>query len=74
MLRLKLNFLLLERNMTAKQLSELTGVRYPTVLDMADNKSKAWSPENLGKIYKALGLESVGELIEYVEDKKTPKA
>lgn len=74
MLRLKLDFLLFERKMTAKQLSQLTGIRYPTVLDMADNKSKAWSPENLGKIYKALGLESVADLIEYVEDEETTEA
>ncbi|MCY9762131.1 hypothetical protein M5X12_16285 [Paenibacillus alvei] len=33
-----------------------------------DNKAKAWSPENLTKIYKALNLESIDDLLEYVEE------
>ncbi|WP_135553178.1 helix-turn-helix domain-containing protein [Paenibacillus cymbidii] len=49
----------------------MTGIRYPTVLDMENNVSKAWSPENLNKIMAALELRDIGELIEYVEDNKS---
>ncbi len=69
MMRLKLDKLLFERRISANQLSKMTGIRYPTVLDMEANKSKAWSPENLNKIMVALDLQDVTELIEYVADK-----
>ncbi|WP_433946225.1 helix-turn-helix domain-containing protein [Paenibacillus sp. SN-8-1] len=39
--------------------------------DMAKNKAKHWSPENLEKIFRALELQSVNDLIEYVEEKTT---
>lgn len=68
MLRLKLDKILYDRRMNANQLSEVTGIRYPTILDMVKNKSKAWSPENLNKIMEALKIEDVGELIEYLRE------
>ena len=68
MLRLKLDKVLFERRINANQLSKMTGIRYPTILDMESNKSKAWSPENLDKIMKALEIEDVTELIEYVKE------
>ncbi|UUZ85691.1 helix-turn-helix transcriptional regulator [Paenibacillus sp. P26] len=68
MLRLKLDKILYDRRMNANQLSEMTGIRYPTILDMVKNKSKAWSPENLNKIMETLNIEDVGELIEYVSE------
>ncbi|MDU7473637.1 MAG: helix-turn-helix transcriptional regulator [Paenibacillus macerans] len=71
MLRLKLDKLLFDRRLNANQLSKLTGIRYPTILDMEANKSKAWSPENLNKIMIALDLDSVEELIEYVKEEST---
>lgn len=71
MFKLKLNRILFEKRMNANQLSELTGIRYPTILDMVKNKSKAWSPDNLDKVYKALELSSVTELIEYVNEEAT---
>ncbi|OMF35285.1 hypothetical protein BK133_11320 [Paenibacillus sp. FSL H8-0548] len=70
MFRLRINELMHARHLNANQLSKLAGVRYPTILDMADNKSKAWSPENLEKIAIALGVEEVGELIEYVKEQE----
>ncbi|MDU5948523.1 MAG: helix-turn-helix transcriptional regulator, partial [Paenibacillus macerans] len=57
LLRLKLDKLLFDRRLNANQLSKLTGIRYPTILDMEANKSKAWSPENLNKIMIALDLD-----------------
>lgn len=71
LLRLKLDKLLFDRRLNANQLSKLTGIRYPTILDMEANKSKAWSPENLNKIMIALDLDSVEELIEYVKEEST---
>lgn len=71
LLRLKLDKLLFDRRLNANQLSKLTGIRYPTILDMEANKSKAWSPENLNRIMIALDLDSVEELIEYVKEEST---
>lgn len=71
MFKLKLDRILFEKRMNANQLSELTGIRYPTILDMVKNKSKAWSPDNLDKVYKALELNNITELIEYVEEEAT---
>ena len=68
MLRLKLDGLLYEKRMNPNQLSEKTGIRYPTVLDMVKNKSKHWSPDNLAKIMEVLGITNVSELIEYTEE------
>lgn len=67
MLRLKLDELMHARRLNANKVSEMTGIRYPTVRDMAQNKSKAWSPENLEKIMVALEIEDISELIEYVK-------
>lgn len=71
MFKLKLDRILFEKRMNANQLSELTGIRYPTILDMVKNKSKAWSPDNLDKVYKALELTSAADLIEYVDEEAT---
>ncbi|WP_246131837.1 helix-turn-helix domain-containing protein [Paenibacillus hemerocallicola] len=67
-MRLKLDSLLYEKRLSANQLSKMTGIRYPTILDMEKNESKAWSPENLNKIMIALELEDISELIEYVKE------
>lgn len=68
MLRLKLDKLLYEKRMNMNQLSEMTGIRFPTISDMTKNRAKMWSRENLNKIMAALGLKSIDELIEYVPD------
>lgn len=66
MLRLKLSERMAEKGINTRQLSEMTEIRWNTVDDMAKNKAKHWSPENLDKIMKALGIEAVTDLIEYV--------
>ncbi|WP_199615575.1 helix-turn-helix domain-containing protein [Paenibacillus alkalitolerans] len=70
MLRLKLDQLMVEKRVNTRQLSEMTGIRWNTIDDMAKNKAKHWSPENLEKIMKALDLEDIGELIEYKKEQK----
>ncbi|KGE21096.1 helix-turn-helix domain-containing protein [Paenibacillus wynnii] len=66
--KLKLEKLMFERRINTKQLSELADIRWNTVNDMVNNKSKHWSIENLNKIMIALSLEDISELIEYVAE------
>ncbi|MEY8748647.1 helix-turn-helix domain-containing protein [Bacillales bacterium AN1005] len=68
MLRLRLNELMNERGLNPRQISSMTGIRWNTVSDMAENKSKAWSPENLNKIMIALELTDISQLIEYQKE------
>lgn len=68
MIRLIIDKKLKELGWSNYKLHQLTGIRPNTINDLVDNKSKAWSPENLTKIYKALNLESMDELFEHVEE------
>ncbi|RPE03294.1 helix-turn-helix domain-containing protein [Paenibacillus polymyxa] len=65
MFRLKLDELLYEKRLNPNKLAKMTGIRYATITDMVENKSKHWSLENLEKIMIALGLNDTSELIEY---------
>ncbi|MCZ1265400.1 helix-turn-helix domain-containing protein [Paenibacillus tundrae] len=68
MLKLKLAELIDERGLNTRQLSKMTGIRWNTIADMAENKSKAWSPDNLHKIMVALEIDHISQLIEYVKE------
>ncbi|SYX85880.1 helix-turn-helix domain-containing protein [Paenibacillus alvei] len=68
MIRLIIDKKLKELGWSNYKLHQLTGIRPNTINDLVDNKSKAWSPENLTKIYKALNLDSMDELFEHVEE------
>lgn len=70
MLRLKLGNIMYDRRLDAVKVADMSGVRYGTVLDMQNNKSKHWSPENLNRIMIALELKNVSDLIEYVDDQE----
>lgn len=70
MLRLKLNELMEQKRWNARQLSEATGIRWNTIDDMAKNKSKAWSPDNLTKIMETLEITDINELIEYAKEQE----
>ncbi|WP_170220306.1 helix-turn-helix domain-containing protein [Paenibacillus anaericanus] len=74
MLKLKLREVMFEKRWNARQLSEATGIRWNSIDDMMENRSKRWSVENLEKIMEVLGIESVNDLIEYIDDKKTTEA
>ncbi|WP_430127029.1 helix-turn-helix domain-containing protein, partial [Paenibacillus larvae] len=50
MLLLKINQIMDEKRLNTRQLSKMTGIRWNTINDMSENKSKHWSPENLEKI------------------------
>lgn len=66
MFRLKLDVLMNEKRYNSRQLSEATGIRWNTIDDMKNNRSKAWNVENLNKIAEVLKLEDASELIEFV--------
>ncbi|MGG1618256.1 helix-turn-helix domain-containing protein [Paenibacillus sp. NRS-1781] len=65
MLRLRLRELMFEKRWNAKQLSEATGIRWNSIDDMMENRSKRWTVENMEKIMTVLELEDISELIEY---------
>lgn len=68
MLILKLNEHMEEKRINTRQLSEMTGIRWNTIDDMAKNKAKHWAPDNLEKVMIALGIEDIADLIEYKKD------
>ncbi len=74
MLRLKLREVMFEKRWNARQLSEATGIRWNSVDDMMENRTKRWTVENLEKIMEVLELSDITELIEYVKDEKTTEA
>lgn len=68
MLRLKLREVMFEKRWNARQLSEATGIRWNSIDDMMENRSKRWTVENLEKVMKALEIKDVSEIIEYIPD------
>lgn len=67
MLKLKIDKLMQARNMSVKQLSELTGIRWNTVDDYSKNKAKHWTPIHLEAFMKVFELEGIEQLIERTE-------
>lgn len=65
-LRLDVKSILAERNMTAKELSEKTGIRYATISDMP--RKGAINLVHIAKIMEALEITDIRELVHY-EDK-----
>ncbi|MNC34994.1 hypothetical protein D3C75_834590 [compost metagenome] len=65
MLRLKLREIMFEKRWNPKQLSEATGIRWNSIDDMMENRSKRWTVDNLEKIMEVLEIEKVEDLIEY---------
>lgn len=68
MLRLKLADIMDKKRINTKQLSDATGIRWNTIDDLAKNKARHWSPENLEKIMRVLEIKKIDDLIEYVEE------
>ncbi|RXZ84598.1 XRE family transcriptional regulator [Paenibacillaceae bacterium] len=68
MLRLRIGERIEELGLNTRQVSQMAGVRWNTVDDLAKNKAKHWSPENLEKIMKVLDIKSVEDLIEYKDE------
>jgi putative transcriptional regulator len=57
-----------EKRWNARQLSEATGIRWNSIDDMMENRSKRWSVENLDSIMRVLEIEDITELIEYTKN------
>lgn len=50
----KLNNLLIEKNISHRELSRLTGIRHPSISEMCNNKTKRLPLDNLAKICEVL--------------------
>ncbi|WP_438449399.1 helix-turn-helix domain-containing protein [Gorillibacterium sp. sgz5001074] len=70
MLKLRLREIMFEKRWNAKQLSEATGIRWNSIDDMMENRSKRWSVENLEKVMEVLGIERVEDLIVYEKEQE----
>jgi putative transcriptional regulator len=66
-LKFKLKVLLAMRDMTQKQLAEMTGIRPPTISAIANGTAKHLPVDVLERICAALGVQP-GEIMEYVEE------
>ena len=67
MIKCLLKIELAKNDLTQKQLSELTGIRLPTLSDMVTNKTKHISIDNLDKICNMLNC-NVSDLYTYIPD------
>lgn len=65
MLVLRINEIMDEKGLNTRQISEMTGVRWNTVDDLAKNKAKHWSPENLTKIILALDVKDPKDIFKW---------
>lgn len=63
-IRFRLKVLLAERNMTQKQLAEMTGIRPPTISAIATNTVKHIPVNVIERICEALNCQP-GDLMEY---------
>jgi putative transcriptional regulator len=66
-LKFKLKVLLAMRDMTQKQLAEVTGIRPPTISAIANGTAKHLPVDVLNRICAALGVQP-GDIMEYVEE------
>ncbi|GIO33719.1 hypothetical protein J2TS6_48600 [Paenibacillus albilobatus] len=71
MLRLKIKELRQGKELSVRQLSEETGIRWNTLNDMEKGTAKHWPPEHLNTLMQYFELKDVSELIEYVDEKAT---
>jgi len=64
----RLNEVLKERNMTQKELSELTKIRPASISDLCNNVRTAINREHLAKVAEALNITDIRELIELMDE------
>lgn len=68
MIKSKLKVILADREMTQLQLSEITGIRQPTISAIANGSLKRYPIDVLDKICKTLNC-SVGDILVYISEK-----
>lgn len=62
-LRVKLDEVLKDRNMSQKELAELTGIRPAAISELYNNQRKSINREHIEKIAAALNISDINELI-----------
>lgn len=62
-LYVKLTEILKERNMTQKELAELTEIRPAAISELANNQRRSINREHIERIAEALGIKDISELI-----------
>jgi putative transcriptional regulator len=62
--RLKIKQVLQERNMTQRELYELTGIREATLSELANNSRTVINKSHLGKIMDALDITKLEDILE----------
>lgn len=72
MINIRLDYVLLDKRMKLKELSEITGIAVNNLSVLKTNKARAIRFSTLEAICKAIGC-SPGDLMEYVPDKDTAK-
>ena len=67
MIKCLLKVELAKNDLTQKELSDISGIRLPTISDMITGKSKSISIENMDKLCKCLKCE-VSDLFKYIDE------
>lgn len=71
-IKILLDDLLKSHNMTQSKLSELTGIRTESIGNLRKNKNERITLDHLARIMKALELNDIGDILQYIPD--DPKA
>lgn len=66
-IRVKLDVILENREMTQRQLVELTGLRAATISELANNRRSTINKDHLLKICDVLEIDDITEIIEIVK-------
>lgn len=72
MVKMKLHIKLAEKRMTQKQLSEITGIRLPTISAYCTDSFKMIPKEHIDILCKFFNC-FVGDILEYIPDEKEDK-
>jgi putative transcriptional regulator len=67
-LRIKLDEVLKDRNMSQKELARLTGIRPAAISELYNNQRKSINREHIEKIAAALNISDISELITIVDE------
>jgi putative transcriptional regulator len=67
-LRIKLDEVLKDRNMSQKELARLTGIRPAAISELYNNQRKSINREHIEKIAAALDISDISELITIVDE------
>lgn len=62
--RIKLKKILLEREITQKELAEKTGLRQNVISEMANNQRNTFNREQVAKVIEYLGITDMNEIFE----------